>query len=76
VAGEPAGDVEQPVAEAFRFAAGELAAEEQPLRPGEQVLAAETYLPGAGRAWGSRLVFARLRLVLINYSLEPGQTGV
>jgi len=38
VAGEPAGDVQEPVAETLRLAAGELAGEQQPLRPGEQVL--------------------------------------
>ena len=38
--GQAAGDVEQPVAQALRLAAGELAVlEEEPLRPGEQVLA-------------------------------------
>jgi hypothetical protein len=54
VAGEPAGDVEEPVAEPFGFAAGELAAEQQPLRPGEQVLGAEGELePGGVRLEGA-----------------------
>ena len=38
VAGEPAGDVEEPVAQPLGLAAGELAVEQEPLRPGEQVL--------------------------------------
>ena len=36
VLGESAGDVEEAVAQPFRFAAGELAGEEEPLCRGEQ----------------------------------------
>jgi hypothetical protein len=54
VAGEPAGDVQQPVAEAFRFAAGERAVEQQPLRPGEQIPGGEDELePGGVRLEGA-----------------------
>ena len=50
VAGEAAGDVQEPVAQPFRFAAGKLAAEQQPLCPGEQVLGAEReFEPGGVR---------------------------
>ena len=54
VAGEPAGDVQQSVAQPFWFAAGELAGEQQPLRPGEQVLGGEDELePGGVRLEGA-----------------------
>ena len=48
MAGEPAGDVQEPVAEPFRFAAGELAGEQEALRPGEQVLRAAGELEPGG----------------------------
>src|SRR5512134_1569380 len=41
VAGDAAGDVQQPVAQRLRFGAGERAAERQPLQPCEQVLGGE-----------------------------------
>jgi hypothetical protein len=47
-AGEAAGDVEEPVAETLRLAAGELAREQQPLRPGEQVLRDQDELEPGG----------------------------
>jgi hypothetical protein len=53
VAGEPAGDVQEPVAETLRLAAGELAGEQQPFCPGEQVLGAEDELE-PGRVGGER----------------------
>ncbi len=48
VAGEGAGDMQEPVAEAFGLAASELSVgEEEPLRPDQQVLADEHELePG------------------------------
>ena len=54
MAGEAAGDVEQPVAQPLRFAAGEFALEQQPLRPGEQILGDEDELePGGVRLEGA-----------------------
>jgi hypothetical protein len=49
---EAAGDVEEAVAESFGFAACELAVEQQPLGPGEQVLRGQGELEpgGVGRA--------------------------
>ncbi len=35
--GDPGGDVQEPVAQPFRFGGGEFAVEEQQLGPGEQV---------------------------------------
>ncbi len=50
MAGEPAGDVQEPVAQPLRLAAGEFAFQEQPLGPGEQILRAEDELE-PGRVW-------------------------
>ncbi len=53
VAGEPAGDVQELVAQALRLAAGKLAGEQEALRPGEQILGDEDELE-PGRVGGER----------------------
>ena len=53
VAGEPAGDVQKPVAQPLRLTAGKLAGEQQPLRPGEQILADQDKFE-PGRVGGER----------------------
>ena len=53
--GEAAGDVEQPVAQPFRLAAGELAlGEEEPLRPASRSCPIKTSSSQAAFGWNSR----------------------